>query len=101
LARAWSARDVAAYLSFYGPEFRTPQQDSRPAWEKKRRALIEGKSRIDVGIKSPQVSIDDRLATVRFRQKYVSGNHSSTEPKTLVLRKYDDRWKIVEERRGS
>lgn len=100
-AQAWSARDVLAYLNYYAPEFRTPKQEPRLAWETKRRALIEGKARIDVAVESPQVSLDDELATVKYQQKYVSDSYSSRERKTLVLRKYDDGWKIIEERRGS
>jgi tetratricopeptide (TPR) repeat protein len=99
-AAAWSARDVNAYLNFYAPEFRTPKQEPRAAWESKRRALIESKAKIDVAAESPQVSIEDRVATVRFRQVYVSDNFTSRERKTLVLRRYEDNWKIVEERTG-
>jgi tetratricopeptide (TPR) repeat protein len=99
-AQAWSARDVSAYLNYYAPEFRTPQQAPRLAWEAKRRALIEGRAKIEVAVESPQVSLRDHLATVKYRQKYVSGRYSSRERKTLVLRKYDDGWKIIEERSG-
>ena len=42
--------------------------------------------------------MDAGMATVRFRQKYVSDAHVSTDRKTLVLRAYDDGWKIIEER---
>jgi len=100
-AHAWSARDVRTYLNYYAPEFRTPKQEPRPAWEAKRRSLIEGKSKIEVTVESPEVSLNDNRATVKYRQVYVSDNYSSRERKTLVLRKYDDGWKILEERSGS
>jgi tetratricopeptide (TPR) repeat protein len=100
-ARAWSARDVTTYLNYYAPEFETPKHEPRPAWETKRRALIKDKSKIEVTVESPQVSIRDRLATVKYRQIYVSDRHVSKEHKILVLRRYDDGWKIIEERRGS
>jgi tetratricopeptide (TPR) repeat protein len=100
-ARSWSARDVNSYLTYYGPEFRTPHQEPRSAWEAKRRELIENKAKIEVGIESPQISLTNNVATVRYRQKYVSDSHVSNERKTLVLRKYDDSWKIVEERSGN
>lgn len=100
-AAAWSARDVDAYLAFYGPDFRTPRQESRSAWEAKRRELIQGKSRIAVEVDAPQVAVSGATATVRFRQNYSSDNFTSKERKTLVLRKYDDGWKIVEERAGA
>lgn len=100
-AAAWSARDVNAYLNFYAPEFRTPRQEPRAAWESKRRSLIESKNKIEVDIDAPQVAVADSEATVRFRQKYVSDNFRSSERKTLVLRRYEDSWKIVEERTGT
>lgn len=99
-AGAWSARDVKAYLDFYAPDFRPPKQEARPAWEAKRRSLIESKSKIAVEVEAPQVSIANGNATVRFRQNYTSDNFTSKERKTLVLRKYEDAWKIVEERSG-
>lgn len=100
-AAAWSARDVTAYLGFYAPDFRTPRKESRTDWEAKRRALIESKSKIAVGVEAPQVEVANGIATVRFRQNYSSDNFTSNERKTLVLRKYDDAWKIVEERTGA
>ncbi len=100
-AEAWSVRDVAAYLNYYAIDFRTPDRESRSTWEKKRRALIEGKARIEVMVDSPEVSFSDRLATVRYRQIYVSDSYSSKEHKTLVLRKEAKDWKIVEERGGT
>jgi tetratricopeptide (TPR) repeat protein len=99
--QAWSARNVPAYLNYYAAEFRTPNREPRPVWENKRRALIEGKAKIEVTVESPQVSLNDRIATVKYRQIYVSDNYSSKDRKTLVLRKDDADWKIIEERDGS
>lgn len=97
-AQAWSARDTAAYLSHYAPEFRTPNREPRAAWEAKRRSLIDNKSSIEVEVISPRVTFKDQNAVVNFRQKYVSDNYSSNERKTISLRRYEDGWKIVEER---
>lgn len=98
---AWSARDVTAYLNYYAADFRTPNREPRHVWEKKRRELIEGKSRIEVMADAPEVSLNDRLATVTYRQIYISDRYSSKERKTLVLRKEENDWKIIEERSGS
>ncbi|HEY8608141.1 MAG TPA: tetratricopeptide repeat protein [Noviherbaspirillum sp.] len=97
-AKAWSAKDVSAYLAHYAPNFRTPQGEPRTAWESRRRALIEGKAGISVEILTPRVTVSKGYAVVRFRQKYVSGRLDATDRKTLVLQKLDDGWKIVEER---
>jgi len=99
-AKAWSARNFSAYLDFYAPEFRVPNQEPRQQWERKRREQIENKSRIKVGIERPRISIKDDVATVRFRQAYESDKHSERENKTLVLKRYEDAWKIIEERAG-
>jgi tetratricopeptide (TPR) repeat protein len=99
-ARAWSARDVPAYLDFYGPNFRTPHQEPRRHWEERRRARIDGKTSIEVVVESPKVSINHDHAKVTFLQTYVSNNYSSRNHKTLILQRYDDAWQIVEERDG-
>lgn len=95
---AWSARDVTAYLTYYAADFRTPNREPRPVWEKKRRALIEGKARIEVMADAPEVALNDRQATVTYVQIYISDRYSSKERKTLVLHKEETGWKIVEER---
>jgi hypothetical protein len=33
-AKAWSAKNVDAYLAFYGKDFKTPGGESRASWEK-------------------------------------------------------------------
>lgn len=99
-ARAWSMRDVAGYLDYYGADFRTPSGESRAAWEKTRRTRIDNKEEISVSVESPSVTIEGNRATVRFRQVYKSGKLLSRERKTLGLARQDGKWKIVEERKG-
>ena len=96
-ANAWSARDVAAYLDFYSPDFRTPHNMSRSAWEAERRRRLTGKSFIQVAVRTPQVTIDGTKATAKFDQSYRSGHYSSNDHKTLVWEKQDGKWKIVRE----
>ncbi|HVK93289.1 MAG TPA: tetratricopeptide repeat protein [Noviherbaspirillum sp.] len=96
-AKAWSARDVAAYLDFYSPDFRTPGKQPRVKWEAARRARIEDKEFIDVKVLSPAVSIDGDKAKVNFHQNYKSNRVSSNERKVVLLEKQDGSWKIVRE----
>lgn len=96
-AQAWSARDVADYLDFYSPDFRTPHHMSRAHWEAKRRARLKEASFIDVEIQSPEVSIDGTKATTTFYQSYRSDRSSSRDRKTLIWEKQDGKWKIVRE----
>ena len=39
-AKAWSAKNVDAYLAFYARDFKTPGGEARPEWEKARRQRI-------------------------------------------------------------
>lgn len=99
-AKAWSARDVKAYLAFYSRNFDTPRGMSRKAWEAERHARIAGKGRINVTIASPQVSIKGNSATVSFRQTYESDRLTANSRKTLVLAKQGSKWQIVQEQTG-
>jgi len=100
-ARAWSARDVKAYLDAYAPDFDLPAGQSRKAWSDERRARIEDKKRISVKVESPRVAIDGNTATVRFRQVYDSDRLKTSGRKTLVLVRQGSKWRIKQERAGS
>ncbi|HEY6966151.1 MAG TPA: tetratricopeptide repeat protein [Burkholderiales bacterium] len=102
-AKAWSAKDVDAYLAFYGKEFKTPGGEARAAWEKTRRQRISAPKSISVTVESPKVSVAaDGHASVTFRQGYRSDVlKSTTTTKTLVLARGDGRWLIQQERVGN
>ncbi len=100
-ARAWSNKDVKAYLSMYDDKFQTPRGVSMKAWAEERRSRIEGKGRINVKVEAPQVTFDGNKATVKFKQAYSSDRLSSTSRKTLVLEKQGKQWQIKQERTGS
>ena len=101
-AKAWSAKNVDAYLAFYGRDFKTPGGEARADWEKARRQRISAPKSIAVTIDGPKVSVaGDGHATVTFRQGYRSDViKSTTTTKTLVLARTDGRWQIQQERVG-
>lgn len=99
-AKAWSSKDVKAYLSFYDKDFKTPRGMSRARWEAQRTERVGKPGEIEVRIESPETKVDGEMATVRFRQHYNSVGFDSTTTKTLELVKRDGRWKIREERVG-
>jgi Flp pilus assembly protein TadD len=100
-AKAWSAKNVDAYLAFYGKDFKTPGGESRVDWEKARRQRISAPKSIAVTVESPKVSMADGKASVTFRQGYRSDVLKATSTtKTLVLAKADGRWHIQQERVG-
>jgi len=100
-AKAWSAQDVKAYLSYYGNDFQVPGGLSRKAWAEEREQRIEGKGSINVKVESPRVSVSGSTATVKFRQIYVSDRLKADSHKTLVLTKQGAKWQIKQERSGS
>ena len=102
-AKAWSAKDVDAYLAFYGKDFKTPGGQARADWEKARRQRIIAPKSIAVTVQAPKVSLSaDGQAQVTFRQGYRSDLiKGSTTTKTLVLARIDGRWLIQQERVGN
>jgi tetratricopeptide (TPR) repeat protein len=101
-ARAWSSKDVDAYLSFYAKDFKTPKGEARGAWEKERRQRISAPKSIAVGVNTPKVTAEgDSKASVTFRQSYKSDALATTSTKTLVLVKADGRWQIQQEKVGN
>jgi tetratricopeptide (TPR) repeat protein len=100
-ARAWSRKDVDAYLASYSPDFRTPRGESRDAWANMRRERVSAPQWIEVTVASPEVSFDgDSKATVVFRQTYKSDILTSSDVKTLTMSRANNRWLIVQEQIG-
>ena len=100
-ARAWSAKDVGAYLAHYTPDYQPGSNQPHKVWVDDRRARIEGKGRISVQIESARVTVDGSTATVKFRQQYSSDRLHSNGPKTLVLTRQSGQWLIKQEHTGS
>ena len=92
--------DVKSYLASYANDFQTPKGESRKQWADERRARIEEKGHISVKVDSPQVTIKNDTATVRFRQIYNSNRLTVNSRKTLVLMKQGNKWLIKQERTG-
>ena len=99
-AKAWAAKDVAGYLSFYAPNFETPNGVARGGWEVQRRERIEAPASISVSVKMTKVTTTGNEAVAVFRQTYRSDKVSSSNTKTLKLVKSGDRWLIRSERAG-
>jgi tetratricopeptide (TPR) repeat protein len=97
-AKAWSDRNVAAYLAAYAPDFETPGGEARGAWEKQRRERIEKPKSISVNVKINSVTVNGSEAVVTLRQGYRSDSFKSNNTKTLQLVKNGDKWLIRQER---
>jgi tetratricopeptide (TPR) repeat protein len=97
-AAAWSSNDVEGYFARYAPGFKTPDGESRKAWEAERRSRIAKPRKIEVKIEAPKVTFKDATtASVSFRQHYRSNTFKASAGKTLVLIKSGEQWLIQQE----
>jgi len=100
-AKAWSNRNMEAYLDAYAPAFVPAGGQNRSAWEADRKARIVPRSRIGVEVNDLSVQVNGDRATARFLQAYTSDILNVCSRKTLEMVKRGDRWLIVRESTGS
>lgn len=100
-AKAWAARDVKHYLSYYGKEFDPPGSMKRSEWENERRQRISNKSNISIKLENLNVSVDGNKAVAKFRQNYKANGLAVSSNKTLDLVSNGDRWYIIRELAGN
>ena len=97
-AVSWSSNDVEGYLARYAPNFKTPDGESRKAWETERRARVAKPRKIEVKVEAPKVTFkDSNTASVSFRQHYRSNSFNASAGKTLILIKSGNQWLIQQE----
>jgi ketosteroid isomerase-like protein len=98
--KAWSRRDVNAYLGHYSAQFVPASGQSQEQWATKRRTAIAGRADIQVSIRELRTErIDERSMNIAFLQDYASGKYLETaQPKILGLLREDSGWRIVSER---
>lgn len=97
-AEAWSQRDAAAYLAFYGKDFNVPGGRDRGEWETERSERVTRPAFIKVELDRVKVRLQGDSANVSFTQNYASNTYRDRGRKVLTLAKQGDAWKIVEER---
>ena len=97
-AKAWSARDVSAYLGHYGRGFQPPGGMARAKWEAERRKRLRAPSFIKVTVSDLHVEVQgvDRARAV-FTQRYRSDTYADRVRKVLGLAREDGAWRIVSE----
>lgn len=96
-AKAWSAKDIDAYLASYADDFKTPNGESLAEWQDMRKQRIRKPAPIEVEVLHPKVNVTGDHATVSFKQSYRSGGNTMRTNKTLHLRRKGERWLITEE----
>lgn len=100
-AKAWSERNVKAYLAAYTPDFTGYRSDkaarSHQAWERERRERIEGRRHIAVEVKDLQLQAQKAGMTATFEQLYSSDGLTDRMRKRLVLVEVNGQWLIQRE----
>ncbi|MCB5186587.1 tetratricopeptide repeat protein [Methylobacillus caricis] len=97
-AQAWSSQHVDQYLASYASDFKTPNGESRKAWEALRRDRVSKPSKIEVSLNKLEISVEnENNAKVRFMQSYRSGSLSQRTSKLLVLTRQQGKWLIQQE----
>ncbi len=100
-AKAWSDKDVVAYLGFYASDFHPSGGVARAAWGKSRQERIDKSKSIQVSIANPRVTLATATqAKVTFKQSYYSDSIKNHTTKTLVLVMAGGKWLIQQERVG-
>jgi murein L,D-transpeptidase YafK len=100
-ARAWSQKNMTAYLGAYDNSFTPPGGMSRKAWEKDRTDRIVYKSKITVNLRNVQVKVTGNQASVTFLQSYQADQLNVSGRKTLKWVKRGNEWRITQESIGS
>ncbi|MDR0672244.1 MAG: tetratricopeptide repeat protein [Zoogloeaceae bacterium] len=96
-AAAWSRQDVRAYLGHYASGFKPSGGMSRKAWEAERAERLKRPKWIKVGYDTPQIRVEGREATVRFRQNYQTPSLRNATQKTLTFVRVGNAWQIISE----
>ena len=97
-ADAWSRQDVDAYLSYYAEEFTPSGNLSRETWAEQRRIRVRNPKSIKVSIIKPTVVMHgNEHAQANFLQHYQSDTIDDRINKTLLMRKLNDQWLIIQE----
>jgi len=97
-AAAWSQRNVQDYLSFYAPNFVTPDGMSRSDWQALRTERLTTPSRIQVDVFDFNIEQNGNRATAHFREHYKSNLLNVTVGKAIQLEQQAGVWKIVSEK---
>lgn len=82
---AWSKKDIEAYISFYGQDFRALGMD-RNRWKRFKNNLNGRYDTISIQIENPVVFARNNEAIINFLQKYESSGLKDFGRKTLHLK---------------
>ncbi len=94
--KAWSAKDMQTYESFYAPDF-TGNGLSRQEWFRRKRSLARRYQSIQVTGEEFTITKNKNIMVVRFFQKYRATGFATNGYKELQLAHIGGSWKIFQE----
>lgn len=93
---AWRRMNAESYIAYYHPDFKYKDMN-RSDYKDYKIRLAQKYSKIDIKVDKVDVKIEGDNAKVTFIQDYTSDKYHDYGLKTLVLVKYDNKWRIREE----
>jgi hypothetical protein len=97
-AKAWSRKDVEAYLAHYANTFKPSKGLSLAAWQKQRGQRLGKPKFIKIEVNDiKKKAINNSRVKVTFKQRYQSNTYGDRVLKTLELQWEKNGWKIVKE----
>ena len=99
---AWSKRDAAAYLAAYSRDFVPADSQPREKWAESRRRNMMSRSDISVRISQlDAMPVGSHRFRLVFLQDYRAGSYEEHgQPKTLLMVREGDEWRIAGEWQG-
>lgn len=99
---AWESKNIDEYINKYADSFFPKRFKNRSEWVNDRTAKILPRRSIRIKLENIRYTgTDSETVQTSFTQIYNSDILSSRTTKTLVWKKIDGNWKIIEERTGS
>jgi tetratricopeptide (TPR) repeat protein len=96
-AKAWANRSYAEYIGLYSAKFKPNDGIPMDTWARRKKALMEKASYIQVDVQISLVRFAGDIATVNMVQRYKSDQFTDTTKKILVLAEEDGGWRILRE----
>ena len=97
-AKAWSERNVEAFLAFYSEAFTPPQARDPANWRKR---ISDNLTALRFVLVEPSnltiTKVEPKQVRVSFQQDYRSDRYRDTTKKMLLLRLEEETWKIIGE----
>lgn len=96
--KAWSSQDVKGYLSYYGKDFRPPDNQTLKGWKRERNKHLTAPRYIRVSVSDINVQpLGPEYAQATFTQEYQSDTYSDRVTKLLLFAREGKNWRIVQE----